>query len=151
VRAIERHKEGDAVRTMTQYSVKKSILAISILLVFMTATLSDAGDFRARKRVGNFIVDVALDRNPPVLGNCEIRIEIFDGQGASVTGSRVLVNYYMPPMPGMVPMNYTIPTNPRGSSHVATMNFIMTGPWNIVIRFTSGGRPLQVVIPIDVR
>ena len=136
---------------MMQNPATKSILAIAILLVFMTATLSEARDFRARKRVGNFIVDIALDKNPPVLGNCDIRIEILDGQGAAVTGSRVLVNYYMPPMPGMVPMNYTIQAAPRGSSHVATMNFIMTGPWNIVVHFNAGGRPWQVVVPIDVR
>jgi len=134
-----------------QNPAKKSILAIAILLVFMTATLSEARDFRVRKRTGNFIVDVALDKNPPILGNCDIRIEIRDGQGAAVTGSRVQINYYMPPMPGMVPMNYTIQAAPRGSSHIATMNFIMTGPWNIVIQFNSGGRHWQVVIPIDVR
>jgi hypothetical protein len=136
---------------MMQNPATKSILAIAILLVFATATLSEARDFRARKRVGNFIVDIALDKNPPVLGNCDIRIEIRDVQGAAVTGSRVLVNYYMPPMPGMVPMNYTIQATPKGSSHVATMNFIMTGPWSIVVHFNAGGRPWQVVVPIDVR
>jgi hypothetical protein len=136
--------ESGAIRTMMQNEVIKSILAIAILLVFMTATLSEARDFRVRKRAGNFIVDVTLDKNPPILGNCDIRIEIHDGQGVAVTGSRVLVNYYMPPMPGMVPMNYTIQTTPKGSSHVATMHFIMTGPWNIVIQFNSGGSHTQL-------
>ena len=130
---------------------RKIIVAVALLLVFLAASLSEARDFRVRKRVGNFIVDATLDKNPPVLGNCDIRIEIRDGQGAAVPGPRVLVNYYMPPMPGMVPMNYTIQATPRGSSHVASMNFIMTGPWNIVIRVESGGSPWRVTFPIDVR
>ena len=130
---------------------RKIIVAVALLLVFLAASLSEARDFRVRKRVGNFIVDATLDKNPPVLGNCDIRIEIRDGQGAAVTGSRVTVNYYMPPMPGMVPMNYTIQATPRGSSHVASMNFIMTGPWNIVIHFTAGGRSWNITFPIDVR
>ena len=73
-------------------------------------------------------------------------------QGAKPSpGRRVSVNYYMPPMPGMVPMNYTIPAAPDGSGYTAKMNFIMTGPWNIVIRVESGGSPWRVTFPIDVR
>ena len=85
------------------------------------------------------------------MGENTIRIEIRDTGGKTLTGARVSVNYYMPPMPGMVPMNYTIPASPDGSGYVAKMSFIMTGPWNIVIRVESGGSPWRVTFPIDVR
>lgn len=62
------------------------------------------------------------------MGAKTIRIEIRDARGQYVTGARVSVNYYMTPMPGMVPMNYTVPVSADGSRYKAEMNFIMTGP-----------------------
>lgn len=85
------------------------------------------------------------------MGENKIRIEIRDAGGRPLTGALVSVNYYMPPMPGMVPMNYTVPAAAAGSGYSAKMNFIMTGPWNIVIRVESGGSPWRVSFPIDVR
>ena len=73
--------------------------------------------------------------NPPVLGDNEIRIEIKDPQGGPVLDAEVLVNYYMPPMPKMAPMNYTIPAPLKGKEYRAVMDLIMTGPWNIVARW----------------
>jgi len=119
-------------------------------LILCLALPADA-DYRVRRKTPGHVVDAAINRNPPVMGENTIRIEIRDAGGKTLTGARVSVNYYMPPMPGMVPMNYTIPAAPDGSGYTAKMNFIMTGPWNIVIRVESGGSPWRVVFPIDVR
>lgn len=95
--------------------------------------------------------EVAINRNPPVMGDNEIRIEIKDAQGKAVPWAEVLVNYYMPPMPRMAPMNYTFPAAPKGGEYRAVMDLIMTGPWNIVTRARLQGKWLRVVILIDVR
>ena len=124
---------------------------LAALLILCLATPAEAGDYRVRRKTPNHVVDAAINRNPPVMGENTIRIEIRDAGGRTLTGARVSVNYYMPPMPGMVPMNYTIPAAPDGSGYSAKMNFIMTGPWNIVIRVESGGSPWRVTFPIDVR
>lgn len=124
---------------------------MALLMVLCAAAQGDAGDYRARRKTPNHVVDAAINRNPPVMGANTIRIEIRDARGQYVTGARVSVNYYMPPMPGMVPMNYTVPASADGSRYKAEMNFIMTGPWNIVIRVESGGSPWRVTLPIDVR
>jgi hypothetical protein len=124
---------------------------MALLLILCFATAGEAGDYRVRRKTQHYVVDAGINRNPPVMGENTIRIEIRDAGGRTLTGARVFVNYYMPPMPGMVPMNYTIPATPDGSGYTAKMNFIMTGPWNIVIRVESGGSPWKVAFPIDVR
>ena len=85
------------------------------------------------------------------MGKNEIRIEINDVRGQFVTNNLVTVNYYMPPMPGMPPMNYTLKAVPYGSGYIATMDFIMTGPWNIVVKASTAGKQLRLTVPIDVR
>jgi hypothetical protein len=120
----------------------------------MLAALSElcqAGDFRVRKMAEGLVFDVAINRNPPVMGGNEIRIEIKDMQGKPVQDAEVLVNYYMPPMPRMAPMNYTVPALRKEGAYRAAMDLIMAGPWNIIIKAKTGEKWTRVVFPIDVR
>jgi hypothetical protein len=125
-----------------------------LLMLYICSDAGAARDYRVRKKAGGLTFDITLSRNPPVLGDNDIRITIKDAQGNPVRGLRVFVTYYMPPMPpmpGMPPMNYTIPTQPEDAEYRATMDLIMTSPWNIIIRLRHQGRMLKVVFPIDVR
>ena len=111
----------------------------------------DGRDYMVRRKVDTYTVDLAINRNPPVTGKNDILIEIRDSLGKHVTNAPVSVNYYMPPMPGMPPMNYTINALPSGNGYKATMELIMTGPWNIIIKTAVAGKQLKVSTPIDVR
>ena len=111
----------------------------------------EAGDYRARKSVDGHTIEIAINRNPPVLGKNEIRIEIRNPEGKPVSGAEVTVNYYMPPMPRMPPMNYTVTAAPDGAAYRAVMDLIMSGPWNIIVRANPGGKSVRVSFPIDVR
>ena len=147
---------GDLSRPARLFEHKPGRIAavagfLVLLLVLCAAVPGEAGDYRVRRKTPNHVVDAAINRNPPIMGENTIRIEIRDTGGRPLAGARVSVNYYMPPMPGMVPMNYTVPAAAEGSGYSAKMNFIMTGPWNIVIRVESGGSPWRVSFPIDVR
>ena len=126
-------------------------LALTLLMLPALQPSCKAGDYRVRKNAEGLMFDIAINRNPPVLGDNEIRIEIKDLQGRPVLGAEVLVNYYMPPMPRMAPMNYTIPALPKGDAYRAVMDLIMSGPWNIVIRAMVEGKSTRVTFPIDVR
>ena len=126
-------------------------LAFAFTTVFSMGDPCEAADYRVRKNAEGLTFDIAINRNPPVLGDNEIRIEIKDPQGHPVVDAEVLVNYYMPPMPNMAPMNYTIPASLSGKEYRAVMDLIMTGPWNIVTRARIQGRWIRVVFPIDVR
>ena len=74
-----------------------------------------------------------MDRDPPILGDNNIKIELRDGGGKRVRDAKVLVNYYMPPMPRMVPMNFRTVATLKGEQFQATMRFIMEGPWYVVV------------------
>ena len=128
--------------------------AIAALLAVCTLITSDASaarDYVIRKKVDQITVTATINRNPPILGHNLLTVAITDGSGKSVKDLVVMVNYYMPPMPGMAPMNYTIRANPKGDGYAMTMDLIMTGPWIIVIKFSFQGKRLQMSFPIDVR
>jgi hypothetical protein len=126
-------------------------LAVGFFLLSICGEPCEAGDYRVRKNIDGLTFDIAINRNPPVLGDNEIRIEIKDLHGNPVLDADVLVNYYMPPMPKMPPMNYTIPAALKGIEYRAVMDLIMTGPWNIITRARVQGKWVRVVFPIDVR
>ncbi|MBI5580559.1 MAG: FixH family protein [Deltaproteobacteria bacterium] len=127
------------------------MLGLALLMMPVWQPPCEAGDYRVRKKAEGLVFEVAINRNPPVLGDNEIRIEIKDSQGNAVLGAEVLVNYYMPPMPRMPPMNYTVPAPPKDDAYRAVMDLIMAGPWNIIIRSKVEGKSIRVVFPIDVR
>jgi hypothetical protein len=133
--------------------VRKSILKIVMILslVWISTSIAHGRDFMVRRNVDGYTLDIAINRNPPILGPNGLKVEVRDVAGKPVANIPVTVNYYMPPMPGMPPMNYTVKAVPRGAGYTMTMDLIMTGPWNIVIRATVPGKPLRVTVPIDVR
>ena len=133
-----------------RFTTVRAVL-LSLVIFLISGPAVHAGDYKVRKRAGPYTVDMAINRNPPVLGVNEISITLRDTEGRCLSGARVAVNYSMPPMPGMVPMNYTVPAAPYGNGYRARMNFIMTGPWNIAVRLQAGGAHVKVVFPIDVR
>jgi hypothetical protein len=123
-----------------------------ILLLFIVGiSVAYGRDYTVRRKIDGYTMDVSINRNPPITGKNIILIEIKDPFGKDVINTPVTINYYMPPMPGMPPMNYTVQASPRGSGYWATMDLIMTGPWNIVIRVNKAGKPLRMTVPIDVR
>ena len=102
-----------------------------------------------KKKVGEYETEVKIDRNPPVVGDNNIEIEIKDAGGKSLTDAKVLIHYYMPPMPRMIPMNYVTDAKLRGEKYKATMNFIMSGPWIIAIKINHAGKMSTTKFNVD--
>lgn len=126
------------------------LAALALLIPLLAAPLYGKSLAMSRSMNG-YNVNVALSQNPPIMGKNDVRVEINDAGGKRVTDADVTVNYFMPPMPGMAPMNYTVKALPRSSGYDATMNIIMKGPWNVAIRAGVGGKQLRMTILIDVR
>jgi len=124
-------------------------LLISTLILFLTVALGDARGVEVKKRVGELEAGMRIDRSPPVLGDNNIEIELKDAAGKAVTDAKVLVNYYMPPMPRMAPMNYTTDASLKGDKYRAKMNFIMSGPWIIAIKINHGGKISTAKFNVD--
>ena len=115
-------------------------LLLLILTLFFIASTSFAKGYEVKKKVGDYDAEVKMDRSSPVIGDNNIEIEIKDAGGKSLTDAKVLVNYYMPPMPRMAPMNYITDAKLNGEKYKAKMNFIMSGPWIIAIKINHGGK-----------
>ena len=122
--------------------------AVLALLLLMPA-LAGARGYEGKKTVEGFEIILRLDRHPPTLGENPVAIEIRDKSGKVVADGRVQVNYYMPPMPRMVPMNYTTDAKLKGERYKAIMNVIMTGPWIVAVKITHGGKTSTAKFTVD--
>ncbi len=124
-------------------------LLISTLILFLTVAVAGARGVEVKKRVGELEAEMRMDRSSPVLGDNNIEIELKDATGEPVTDAKVVVNYYMPPMPRMAPMNYTVDAKLKGERYKATMNFIMSGPWIIAVKIIHAGKTSTAKFNID--
>jgi YtkA-like len=120
-----------------------------ILTLALISGIAFARGYEAKKVVGEYEAEVRIDRSPPVVGDNHIEIEVKDARGKSVTDAKVLVNYYMPPMPRMAPMNYITDAKLKGEKYKAKMNFIMSGPWIIAIKINHAGKTSTAKFNVD--
>jgi len=124
-------------------------LLLFVLILFLIAGTAFAKGYEIKRRVGEYEAEVKIDRSPPVVGDNNIVIEIKEPGDKNVADAKVLVNYYMPPMPRMAPMNYTTDAKLKGEKYKATMNLIMSGPWIIAIKISRGGKISTVKFNVD--
>lgn len=127
----------------------KKLMVMTLSLLFVFAGIAVAKDYEVKKKAGDYDVEVKIDKNPPVVGDNNIEIEIKDAKGAYVTDAKVVVEYSMPAMPGMPPMNYKTDTKIDGNEYKATMNLSMAGPWNIVVKVVTGDKTSKMKFSID--
>lgn len=122
-----------------------------MLILIWPIDIAHAGVYELKKRAGGFEVEARIDRNPLVLGDHKIEIEIKDSEGKEVTNADVWVFYYMPPMPRMAPMNYKTEAKVKKGKYRAKMKFIMSGPWIISIKIDTKGQVATAKFNVDVQ
>ena len=127
---------------------RMQIMALAFLILVLTTGIAHAKDLEVKKKAGEYDVEVKIDRNPPIIGDNSIEIEIKKA-GKPVTDAKVLINYYMPPMPRMAPMNYKTDAKLKKDKYKATMNFIMAGPWYIAIIINHEGKISTTKLNVD--
>ena len=126
----------------------KKIAVISLILLLI-AGMAYAKDYEVKKKAGDYDVTVKIDKNPPVVGDNNIEIEIKDASGKYVTDAKVKVEYSMPAMPGMPAMNYKTDTELKGNEYRAKMNLSMAGSWNVAVKISRGGKITTVKFNVD--
>ena len=129
--------------------MKKSFILLIFFLLTLDGNLVDARGLEVQKKVDIYAVLIRLDKNPPVLGENPLEVEIREAVGNLVSDAKVLVNYYMPPMPRMAPMNYKTDAPFSKGKYKTTMNIIMSGPWIIRVLITRGGKTSVIKINVD--
>lgn len=128
----------------------KRVMLIALALV-LVAGFTFAKEYEVNKKAGDYTVDVKMDRNPPAQGKNNMDIAVTDKAGKAVTDAQVVVEYVMPPMPGMAPMNYKATAEPKGDRYKAVMDLSMTGPWNVAVKITRDGKSQSARFTIDVK
>jgi len=118
------------------------------LVLLVAIPLAYSRDLELERKAGDFEVRARIDKNPPILGHNRLEIEIKDS-GGRVTDANVMVNYYMPPMPRMAPMNYTTSAELKDGKYRVTMDLIMAGPWIIRVLITRDGKKATAKFNID--
>jgi hypothetical protein len=124
--------------------------ATVVLILLLAAGFVYAKDYTVMKKAGNYMVNVKMDKNPPVTGQNKMEINIQDAKGAAVTDATVAVDYGMAAMPGMPAMNYKAKTELKSGRYLANLNFSMSGSWFINIKITRAGKTQLVKLNVDV-
>jgi len=124
---------------------------ILLLTLSLLTALAFPKDLKMTKKAGEYEVKIVIDKNPPILGQNKIEIEIKDAEDIPITDAKVLVNYYMPPMPRMAPMNYRTKADLKDKKFKAKMKFIMSGPWIIAVKITREGKTSTAKFNVDAR
>ena len=101
--------------------------------------------------MGNLTVVAVIERDPPTVAKNAIEVRVTDAAGNPVQDAKLLVNYYMPPMARMPPMNYKVEAKWKKDAYKAVMDLIMAGPWIILVRITIDGRTVTAKFNIDAR
>jgi hypothetical protein len=131
----------------------KSVMIIltAMVVLLLAIGLANAKDYEITKKSGDYIVQIKIDKNPPVTGENKMDITIKDTAGKNVTDATVGIEYGMPAMPGMGAMNYKATAGLKGDRYLATINFSMAGPSFVNIKITRGGKSQLVKLNVDVK
>lgn len=124
-------------------------LTVLTIILLLTAGFAYAKDYEVKKKAGEYNVIVKIDKNPPVVGDNNISVEIKDASGKNVTDAKVRIEYSMPAMPGMPAMNYKADAELKGYKYKAKMNLSMSGAWNVAVKITRGGKTTSVKFNVD--
>ena len=124
--------------------------AVILTILFLVFGLAYAKDYTVTKKAGSYTVNIRMDKNPPIAGENNIVIGIQDAAGAEVVDATVVVEYSMPAMPGMPAMNYKTKTDTKNKKYMATVDFSMSGAWNINVKITRAGKTQSVKFNVDV-
>ncbi len=129
--------------------MKKFIGVVMVLL--LAAGVAYAKDYEVQKKAGEYDVKVLIDRNPPVVGDNNVTIEIKGAAGHHVRDAQVKVDYSMPAMPGMPPMSYKADAVLKGDEYKTTLGLSMAGSWNVTVKIIREGKTSSMKFTVDAK
>lgn len=115
------------------------ILLIAVLAAAVVAGCSKG--YETQKVVNDLTITLTADRYPLIKGDNALAVKVTDATGKPVTDAKVDVRYYMPPMPGMAPMDYTTQAVLKGNAYSWTANPSMEGGWKVEVTVARPGKP----------
>lgn len=127
-------------RHFTLFQVKSFYMFFLVAAVVFG--MGCARGYESERPAGDLKVTLKSERYPLVKGDNVLMVKIADAAGKVVTDATVNVRYYMPPMPGMAPMDYNSQASLKGDTYSITANIPMEGGWRVEVSVTQPGRPI---------
>ena len=118
-----------------------------VFMVFLLTTLclmmifSCAKGYESQKSAGDLKVTLFVERYPLVKGDNSLNVKVADAAGKAITDATVVARYFMPPMPGMAPMEYKTQAVTKSDGYSFSANIPMEGGWKAEVSVTRGGSP----------
>lgn len=132
--------------------MRKSYAAILVAIISAVVVFGCSKGYESQKSVGDLTVVLTADRYPLVKADNTLSVKVTDSAGKAVTDAKVAVRYYMPPMPGMAPMEFNTQAMLKGSVYAFTANVPMEGGWKIEISVAQPGKPaVMATFNLDAR
>ena len=121
--------------------MKKSLLAVLVVAVSLAVVAGCSKGYESQKNAGGMNVTLTAGRYPLVKGDNTLSVKMFDAAGKAITDATVSIRLYMPPMPGMPPMDSTTQAVLKGGGYSFTVNPAMEGGWKLDVTVTRPGQP----------
>lgn len=116
-------------------------------VLFLLAVAIVAGcskGYKSEKAVDDVKVTLSAGSYPLIKGDNTLTITVADATGTAVQDATVNVRYFMPPMPGMAPMDYSTQAMKKGSGFAFTANVPMEGGWKVEVAVARPGKPTSM-------
>ncbi|MFH0879685.1 MAG: FixH family protein [Lentisphaerota bacterium] len=124
---------------------------LMVLLGVLVAGTAFAKEYVVQKKVGDYSVEIKMDKDPPVVGANNVEIVIKDKTGKAVTDTKVVVTASMPAMPGMPAIDNKADAKLDGSKYKTKIELSSGGSWNMSVRITQDGKTATAKWTVDAR
>jgi hypothetical protein len=132
--------------------MKKYSLVLLVVVVSLAIVAGCSKSYESQKNAGDMNVTLKADRYPLVKGDNMLFVKVDDTAGKAVTDATVNVRFYMPPMPGMAPMESTTQAALKGDGYSFTVNPAMEGGWKLEVTVARAGKPaITTMYNVDAR
>jgi hypothetical protein len=132
--------------------MKKILLFLMIAAIATMTGMGCTKGYETQKTSGDTTIALTASAYPLVKGDNNLMIKIIDASGKPVANARVDVRYYMPPMPGMAPMEYKAEAASKGDAYTFNANIAMEGGWRVDVSVRRPDKPaVTATFNVDAR
>jgi hypothetical protein len=132
--------------------MKKILLTVTIAVIAGMVLFGCSKGYKRQVSAGDLTIILSVERYPLVKGDNTLSVKVADASGKPVTDAGVSVRYYMPPMPGMAPMDFNTQAVFKGDRYAFSANVPMEGGWKAEVTVTLPGKPAAIAtFNIDAR
>lgn len=121
--------------------MKKALFTIAAVFIAALVLFGCSKGYESQRSVDDIKVTLSVDRYPLVKGDNTLSIKAADSSGNPVNDATVNVRYYMPPMPGMAPMDFNTQAVLKGDRYTFSANVPMEGGWKAEVSVARPGKP----------